>query len=284
MISQEDSAYLDYQVRWRTGDRRPGKHSARHGGAGGNFRGYRSFWQLPDARHIDVRRSVVDPTGDIIVRQMEQRSSIVVVLAADVSRSMAYPSRGANLQSVARLAEAAARSATRAGDAFAFFAFDGKFREDLSSPPSRRRAAAWEPGLALRAFSPDGRSAAGILDLAAQLPVRRCLLLLASDFLMPLNMLEDALSSLARHDVAPIVLEGGSDPALPRFGLLRMRDAETGHTRTVLMRPSLHRKFQRSASGRREALHGMFERHGRAPFYATGAIDIAELSQHLLVA
>jgi hypothetical protein len=61
-----------------------------------------------------------------------------------------------------------------------------------------------------------------------------------------------------------------------------MRDAETGGMRTVLMRPSLHRNFQRSALARRAALHAIFERHGRTPFTARGAIDIAELSQHLL--
>jgi hypothetical protein len=48
------------------------------------------------------------------------------------------------------------------------------------------------------------------------------------------------------------------------------------------MRPALHRRWQQAASARRAALHAIFERHGRTPFYAPGLIDVAALSQHLL--
>jgi len=274
----EDVPYLDYSVRWRTGDQRPGKHAARQAGTGGNFRAYRPFWQMPDARHIDVRRSIVDPAGEVIVRQMEQRSSIVVVLAADVSRSM----MGAPMQSVAALAQAAARSATRAGDSFGVFAFDEAVRHDIRLSPSRARGAAASATDGLRDFSPVGRSAAGISNLASLLPSRRCLLLLASDFLMPLDLLDAALTTLSRHDVAPIILGTQSRQSLPRAGLLRLRDLETGAPRLMLMRPALHRRWREAADTRQRDLQAVFERHGRTPFHATGAIDIAQLSQHLM--
>jgi uncharacterized protein (DUF58 family) len=274
----EDVPYLDYSVRWRTGDQRPGKHAARQAGTGGNFRAYRPFWQMPDARHIDVRRSIVDPAGEVIVRQMEQRSSIVVVLAADVSRSM----MGAPMQSVAALAQAAARSATRAGDSFGVFAFDEAVRHDIRLSPSRARGAAASATDGLRHFSPVGRSAAGISNLASMLPSRRCLLLLASDFLMPLDLLDAALTTLSRHDVAPIILGTQSRQSLPRAGLLRLRDLETGAPRLMLMRPALHRRSREAADTRQRDLQAVFERHGRTPFHAAGAIDIAQLSQHLM--
>ncbi len=271
-----DVPYLDYSVRWRTGDQRPGKHAARQAGAGGNFRAYRPFWQSPDARNIDVRRSIVDPAGEVIVRQMEQRSSIVLVLAADVSRSM----MGAPIASVAMVAEAAARSAARAGDSFGVFAFDEVVRDDIRLSPSRARGAASVPER-LQQFRPLGKSAAGMSDLAALLPSRRCLLLLASDFLVPLDMLDAALTSLSRHDVAPIILGTQSNQNLPRAGLLRLRDVETGASRLMLMRPSLHRRWREAADTRERDLQAVFERHGRSPFHAHGAIDIAQLSQHL---
>ncbi len=272
-----DVPYLDYSVRWRTGDQRPGKHAARQAGAGGNFRAYRPFWQSPDARNIDVRRSIVDPSGEVIVRQMEQRSSIVLVLAADVSRSM----MGAPIASVATVAEAAARSATRAGDCFGVFAFDEAVRDDIRLSPSRARGAAASVPDRLREFGPVGKSAAGIRDLAALLPSRRCLLLLASDFLMPLDLLDAALTALSRHDVAPIILGTQAHRNLPRAGLLRLRDVETGASRLMLMRPSLHRRWREAAETRERDLQAVFERHGRSPFHTQGAIDIAQLSQHL---
>jgi hypothetical protein len=120
-----------------------------------------------------------------------------------------------------------------------------------------------------------------MLDLAAHLPSRRCLLLLASDFLMPLDVLDAALTSLSRHDVAPIVLGTQSRQDLPRAGLLRLRDAETGASRLMLMRPALHRRCREAADARQRDLRIVFERHGCSPFHATGAIDIAEVSRHL---
>ncbi len=279
-----EAPYLDYRVRWRTGESRPGKHAARQAGAGGNFRAYRPFWQLPDARHIDVRRSIADPAGEVMVRQMEQRSSIAVVLAVDVSRSMNFFPAGSHIASVALIAQAAARSATRAGDAFGFVAFDEQIVDTLSVLPTRRRSAAAALPAALRAFAPRGRNAAGIQALTTYLPHRRSLVLLASDFLMPLDMVDTALSSLARHDVAPIVFGGQDVPLPPGAGLLRVRDVETGASRLTLLRPALRRRWRAAAEARRDALHAIFERHGRTPFHTGAAVDIAALSQHLLAA
>lgn len=279
-----DPPYLDYRVRWRTGDSRPGKHAARQAGAGGNFRAYRPFRELPDVRQIDVRRSIADPAGEIIVRQMEQRSSLIVVLAADVSRSMTAAPGGSHMESVARLAQAAARSAVRAADSFGFLAFDERIIEALCLSPTRRRGAAAALPDALLGFRANGRNATGILELAARLPTRRCLVLLASDFLMPLTMLEAALSALMRHDVAPIMFRGHDEVARPSTGLLRVRDAETGATRLIFLRPKLTRRWRETADARRLALHALFENYGRTPFYTEGAINIAALSQHLLAA
>ncbi len=281
MTPQEDAPYLDYHVRWRAGAARPGRHAARHAGSGGDFRAYRPFWQLPDAHRIDIRRSITDPFGQVMVRQTEQRSSINVVLAADVSRSMRPSADRSSLGAVARLADAAARSALRAGDGFGVLAFDRAVRDDASLAPTASRSAAREAVVRLRRLLPMGRGAEGIAQLAARLPARRCLVLLASDFLMPIGLLEAALVSLAKHDVAPVVLDGDLTRALPRRGLLRLRDAETGRTRLMLMRPSLHRHWCEAESARRRTLDLLFRRHGRAAFHAGHALDISALSEHL---
>ena len=277
-----EAPYLDYRVRWRAGASRPGKHPARNRGDGGDFLGHRPFWQLPDARRIDIRRTIIDPSGEVMVRQTEQRSSITLVLAADVSRSMQPETLRGNLLAIGQLAEAASRSTARAGDLFGFLAFDEHVREDLAQPPALGRAGGRETVAALGRSRPDGVGAGGLAELTAHLPSRRCLVLLVSDFLMPFAELEHALASLERHDLAPVVLHLDHAPALPRAGLMRLRDVETGRARLLLMRPSLHRRWHDAEMRRRDTLDRLFMRYGRAAFHVHGRLDMAALSEHLM--
>ncbi len=139
------AVYLDYRVHWREGGARPGRHSTHQAGSDGAFRGYRPFWQSPDARRIDVRRSALDPSGDVMVRETGQRSSLNLVVAADVSLSLRPdPSRSA-LDGIVALAEAALRSTSRAGDGFGLLAFDRAVRDDVYPlRPTRSGVAARE--------------------------------------------------------------------------------------------------------------------------------------------
>ena len=307
----QDAPYLDYHVSWRSGASRPGRHGSRQGGGGGNFREYRPFWQVPDARQIDIKRSALDPFGELIVRQNEQRSSINVILAIDLSRSMQPVPERSGLRCIARLAEAAARAALRAGDGFGVVGFDRVLRDDVWLPPTRSRAAArqmvshlagqsseqqkgareWSPmidggkdGSSSTSLHANAVSSKAIVDLSTRLPGRRCLVLLASDFLMPIDLIERALTALARHDVAPIVLEIDNVGALPAAGLLRLADAENGRTRLVLMRPALRRRWQNAAAARRRQLDLLFARFGRPAFHASGGLDVEALSNHLVMA
>jgi uncharacterized protein (DUF58 family) len=278
---EDDAPYLDYAVRWRAGQALPGRHTSRVSGAGGHFRAYRPFWQVPDARKIDVRRSIVDPFDEVMVRQTDDRTSISVVVAADVSRSMQASPSGI-LRAVTRLAEAAARSAHRAGDAFGLIGFDAVPREDLYLPPCRSRGASGAALAALRDLHPDGCSADGIAHLAPLLPVRRCLVILASDFLVPFTLLEQALAALATHDVAPVVFHEPAERQLPRAGLMRLRDSETGEQRLCVMRPALARRWQAARDDWRARLDALFLRHCRPGFHVEGRLDVARLGEHLL--
>jgi uncharacterized protein (DUF58 family) len=279
--AREDAAWLDYGVRWRTGESRPGRYMARQAGTGGALRGTRPFWQVPDVRRIDVRRSILDPAGGLVVRQMENRGSITVIVAADVSRSMQARPGATKLGCVLNLVQAASRTAHRAGDAFGFVGFDATVRADRFAAPSRSRGPALAVLSKLARLVPDGRSAAGIADLAAHLPEKRSLILLISDFLIPLDMLEAGLQRLGRHDVAPIVLHDAREAALPSGGLVRLRDAETGGTRLLVMRPGLRARWMRQSEAWQARLDALFLNHCRPGFHVHGALDIAALGQHL---
>jgi uncharacterized protein (DUF58 family) len=267
-------AYLDYAVRWPSGQTLPGRHASRASGPGGNFRAFRSFRDVPDARRIDVRRSLMDPFGELVVRQTEQRSFISLVVAADLSRSM----QGCNLEAVSLLAEAASRSAHKAGDRFGFIGFETTPRTDFYLPCRRSRGAVAQLLPRLRA---QGGSAAGIAALAPFLPMQRSLVVLVSDVLMKPPVLEQALGALSRHDVAPVVLHAAGERDLPAAGLMRLRDAESGRTRLMLMRPALRRRWLAARATRREMLDALFARHCRPAFHAEGPLDLACLSEHL---
>ncbi len=282
MTGPDAAPYLDYHVRWRADAALPGRHAARQGGGGGGFRQFRPFWQLPNARQIDVKRSALNPFGEVIVRQTEQRTSINVVLAADLSRSLQPAPSRVGLRCTALLAEAAARSALRAGDGFGVVGFDAKLRDDVWLPPTRSPAAARQMASHLAGLRQGGTDADGIAQLTERLPARRCLVLLVSDFLMPMGLIERALTALARHDVAPVVLEIDAAATLPQAGLLRLADAETGQTRLVLMRPTLRRRWQAAEADRRRRLDLLFLRFCRPAFHASGGLDVQALSDHLV--
>jgi hypothetical protein len=73
------------------------------------------------------------------------------------------------------------------------------------------------------------------------------------------------------------------ESSLPEFGLMALRDAETGIRRIVLMRPSLRAKWRRAEEGRQDALDRAALRFGRAPFRMAGAIDWDRLTDHLML-
>lgn len=276
-----EGAWLDYRVRWRSGEARPGRHGSRRTGQAGALRGFRPFWQVPDARAIDVRRSLLDPAGDIVVRQTEDRGSITLVIAADVSRSMRPREDTTKLDAVATLLVAAARAAHRAGDRLGFLAFDDGIRADLTLAPTRARSAAADLAARLRALRPAGRGAEGMRQLAAHLPERRCLVLLISDFFVPAETLRASLLVLARHDVAPLVLHDAAEAALPARGLLRLEDAETGARRLIWMRPRLAARLRAAGAARRRALDAAFRDCGRGAFHIEGALDLDALGWFL---
>ena len=95
---------------------------------------------------------------------------------------------------------------------------------------------------------------------------RRSLVFLASDFHLPIELLDPLLDGLARHRVVPVVLadSGEAEPA-PGFGLVRVSDVETGEERTLWMRPALRRRLRAGIERRREALSRCFAAHGVVP-------------------
>lgn len=274
---------IPYRTLWRTPTAAPGSHRGPLGGGIGTFHDTVPYWRQPEPRRIDLRQTLRDPWRQLHVRRYEQRSSINVVVIVDLSVSMAFAGRTRKLELAAAIAGGVALFARRVGDRFSLLGCDGAVREDFCIRPSRRQSVPVEVDRLFAALRSCGQSARGLVDAGRHLPRRRALVLLLSDFRIPLAQLEAALRALARHDVVPIALEDSRETAdLPVWGLIEFVDMESGQRRLALMRPSLRTAWLEQDRQRQHALQALFARHGARPAVVRDRLAPDRLSDHLL--
>ena len=219
-----------------------GWHGRRKRGIGENFWQFRPYVEGETMSRIDWRRSARDE--HIYVRDKEWEAAHTVWLWADPSPSMLYKSHAAAVSKESRalvlilaLAELLSRSGERIG---------------------------W-PGLtdAFTARNGAERLASHLMH-ASGLPARPDLLQLrrfsdivvASDFLDPVEETQEWLDPLARHGVRAHLIEV-SDPAeeaFPYTGRTEFRDPETGERLTAGRAETLSQDYRRLYTARRQEL------------------------------
>lgn len=274
---------LPYRLLGRARGFAPGLHRAAGVGLNGAFLRHGSILETPDARRIDVRASITDPLGGLKVRRFENRARIDVFVLLDLSGSMAFGRGGAGVDPIAELCATIAHAAIRSQDRFGILAAGPKPRRDLAMRATRRAGLPDEVFRRVAAETGDGRGVAGLTDMLDELPQRRALVFVVSDFLMPEAEIEELLGRLWRHDVIPVAVRSSAlETRLPRFGLVELYDLETGSRRTVLMRRSLREAWLAKARERRTKLDGIFRRHGRAAFDLVDSFDPDAFADHLL--
>jgi uncharacterized protein (DUF58 family) len=270
-----------YRVDWRSRSPRPGHHRSDQSGGGHEFSGHQPLISHPDPRNLDLRASLNDPFGQLLVRRFRQNSAIPVCVAADLSASMGFRGSAGKLDNLAAFAAAAAYSAYRTGDPFCFMGCDGAIRWELCLPLRWHKAVAPELFERLRGFIPEGRSSEGLHQIAPHLGRQRTLVFLVSDFHFALERLDDLLDSLVRHDVVPVVLWDSAEyERLPGWGLVYVEDPETGERRRLLMRPGLREKFRRAFAERRSELVRICGQRGRQPFFLIDRFDADALTRY----
>jgi uncharacterized protein (DUF58 family) len=277
-----------YRIRGAARGHFPGQHRSRSGESGFEFRGHALLRDAPDARRLDLHASLRDPFGQWVVRRYSERKAIGVALVADLSASMGFDASAAahgqrKLDVLADFTQALAWSAWRSGDSFGFVGCDEQVRSAWTLAPTRRRGAGIELAHALRRLEPQGRSARGLLDAHRQLPGRRCLVFLVSDFHLPLPDLERVFASLAPHDVVPVVLWQRLEFELgAAHGLAHVLEPESGANAWLWWRPSLRERWRTAHMARREALVASFRSHRLAPLFIEGGFDADAVTRHFL--
>ncbi|OIQ81417.1 hypothetical protein GALL_368190 [mine drainage metagenome] len=272
---------FSYQVGWRSRGRHPGRHVSSQRGLGMDFRGHAPLIAYPDPRRIDLRQTIRDPFEQVWVRIFNQKSSVPVTVACDLSGSMGFAGQMRKLEIASQITASAAYSAFRVNDPFGFIGFDQRVREDFLFSSSVKVHGAFELAERLAAYRPPHAGARGLADVSRFLPRERALVLLISDFHMPLAELEQALSTLVRHHVVPLVLWDGAEYRnLPEFGVASVTDCETGARRTLFLRKSFRTRIMQSFEARRTALEKLFMSFDMPPLFIEDGFEPDDLTEY----
>jgi uncharacterized protein (DUF58 family) len=274
---------LAYAIPWRTSGVRVGAHKSYLSGSSGLFRDIVPLTSFPDPRRIAVRASLSDPFERLLVRRAEQPSAVDVVVLVDVSASMAFEGRSNKTELAADIVEALAICTERTGDTFALLPFDSTLRQDLVLWKTLSRAAHMSAVERLRHAKAERKGVEGIREAGGAIAGTRKLVFIISDFLWPEEAARNAADALAPHDVVPIELRDSQElEDLPRWGLLNLRDLETGKHRIIAMRPSLKAQWLTLRNEQRGRITRVLDANSREMFTIRDKVDWMQLTAYLL--
>jgi uncharacterized protein (DUF58 family) len=276
-----DRKEFTYQIGWRARGRHPGRHASLQRGLGMEFRGHAPLISYPDPRRIDLRQTIRDPFEQIWVKISNQKSAVPIYVVCDLSGSMSFSGSMRKLAVAADITASAAWSASRVNDPFGFIGFDDQVREDWMFHSSVRVHGALELAERLASYKPGHMSARGISDVLRFLSRERSLILLVSDFHMPLDELELALTSMYRHHIVPLVLWDSAEyRRLPELGVANITDSETGARRTLFLRKNLRARILQAFEDRRAALDQLFMRFDMPPLFIEDGFNADDLTEY----
>jgi uncharacterized protein (DUF58 family) len=205
-------------------------------GRGMEFEEVRPYLAGDDVRHIDW--NVTARAGSLFVKEFREERQLTLIMAMDVSGSVAFGSGGKDgrtdkVLQQARIGAALAHAATRNNDRVGLVSFSDHVEAFI--PPRRSRGHAWRVVRTAfsRATGARGTSLQSVIDFLGRVLKRRAVVCLVSDFIDP-GQWDGALASLAhRHRLHAFVTHDPREETWPKVGLVRLRDVETG--RTVLL-------------------------------------------------
>ncbi len=270
---------FQYRVPWRAVSSYPGSHPSLQRGGGYELHGTLPFY-AGDPRRLDLRASLRDPYGQLLVRVFKQRSMISVFALVDVSASLGFVGATSKFGLLNEFVESLALSASRVGDPFGLIACDAKVRDELTAPPSRAAGAGRHAARMLRRWTPRGANTEGLLAGAERMPGGPALVFLVSDFHLPLSLLRRVLDRLGGHAVVPVVLVDSAETRAPGAGITHLYDAETGATRTILVRRAWAARFDDALREHRERLRHCLAEHDTRPLYIVDRFEPEAVSRY----
>lgn len=270
-----------YSIPWRSNSVHFGEHRGTQRGLGVEYKGNIPLVDYPDARRMDLRQTLRDPYEQVQVRLFNQDNTTPVFAVCDLSGSMQFRGHKRKLDTAMEIAASIAYTAFETGDLFSLVGYHQQVLENFTLPLSLHVHQAFEVIEQLSHYHTLPVNADGILEVPQYLSQNRGLVFWISDFHMPLELIEQALNLMSRHQVVPIVLWDDQEyRKLPKFGFGNMIDPETGMNRTLFFRESLRMQFETAFAARKQALEDLFTRFDSPALYISGEFDPETISHH----
>ncbi len=276
----EGATEFQYRVPWRAASCHPGSHHGIQRGGGYELHGIVPLYVAGHPRRFDLRASLRDPFGQLLVRVFKQKSIVPVFALADVSASMSFVGQACKFDLLIEFVNSLAHSAFRVGDPFAFTACDSVVRDELSLPLTRARGVGALISERLRRWAPSGADATGLLAGAEQVAGTRALVFVVSDYHLPIELLRAILDRLCPHAVVPVVLLDSGEGRVPGVGITHLYDPETRARRTILLRRSWARRLEIKLLEHGEQLVRCFADYDLRPLYLIDRFEAEAVSRY----
>ena len=239
-----------------------GLHRSLQHGFSAEFSEYRQYVMGDDPRFIDWK--VMARSDRCYVKKFEEETNLRCQLLLDASASMSYAHAGwSKLDYATTLAATMALFLREQGDAAGVTLFDEKVLEHL---PAQARAGQWHALLLHLQKAHATTQGAGTrfpLRSLGEMIRRRALLVMLSDFLVPLDELERDLGLLTamQHDVVIFQIMDPAELDFPFEDPGAFTDAESG--RKILLEPAAVKKsYLAKLQAHLDRLRRLCERHG----------------------
>ena len=209
-------------------------------GRGTMFKEHRIYAPGDDFKAIDWR--IYARTDDLYIKTYEEERNLVVHIIVDYSASMNFGKPVSKFDYAAMLGVGFAYLAIKENEKFQF----STFAEDLSVFQPRRgmgHLAAMVDHL--NSIKTKGFS--NVKDALSQykkLIGSRAMIILISDFLIPIEEIKEALYNLGKHEVKIIQVLDPIEKELRMLGDFKLRDSETGNVLRTYISPRLRQHYQ----------------------------------------
>ena len=226
-----------------------GAYKSAFRGKGLEFAEVREYVVGDDVRSIDW--NVTARAGRPFVKRFDEERELTVVVAMDLSGSLAFGSRARTKRETAAEAGALiALAAARNRDRVGLLLFTDQV--ELYLPPGKSRARSLRIVREMLAYEPRGRGTdmAGALAFLGRVLRRHAIVFIVSDWIA--SEFDRPLSFLGRrHEVVALEVTDPFERELPPTGLVRARDLETGRSVWVDLGARAARAEWRAAKARR---------------------------------
>lgn len=252
-----------------------GRYLSAFKGRGMEFEEVRPYEAGDDVRTIDWNVSA--RAGSPHVKLFREERELTVLLAVDLSGSLAFGSRGQlKRELVAEVAATLAFSATRNNDKVGLLLFTDRIERFVPPRKGRRHVLRIVRDLLAHKASGRATSLPGAIDELNRIQKRRAVVFVVSDFLdagweRPLAI------ARSRHDVIPVSVFDRRERELPNVGLVELEDEETGE-RVVVDTSSrkAREEFARQGKVRALALESTMRSMKLEPLMLETGMDFVE--------